>query len=332
LGFVGCGGIAKAHMKALAQDPNVEIKAFTDVVPTRAEEVAKDYGAPSAQVFAEARIMFEKISLDAVYFCLPPFAHGAELEAVRREIPFFVEKPIDLFLDRAVKIANAVEKKKLLTSVGYMNRYRKGVNKVRQILEEDPAILILGGWVGGAPTGETWWIYKEKSGGQFHEQVTHTVDLARYLCGEITEVYALSARGLNRGTPKNYNLEDASVVNMRFANGGVGNLWASCSSNGGGGGINLSIYANQNTALFTGWEHSLRLIRKEAAPEDIPGEQDIFGIEDAVFVQAVQKGDFSMIMCPYSEGLGTLRATLAANMSMETGKPITIRQSKSKEV
>jgi len=74
------------------------------------------------------------------------------------------------------------------------------------------------------------------------------------------------------------------------------------------------------------------LIRKEAAPEDIPGEQDIFGIEDAVFVQAVRKGDSSIILCPYSEGLGTLRATLAANKSMETGKPITVRQSKSKEV
>ena len=188
----------------------------------------------------------------------------------------------------------------------------------------------MGGWIGKSPPREptapilTWWVRKERSGGQFHEQVTHTVDLARFLCGEITEVYAFGAKGFNKDVPPYYNIEDASVVNLRFANGAVGTLWASCSSNAGGGGVTLSIYSLQTTALFTGWEHSLRLLRVGSEPVEVKGEPNIFQIEDEAFVEAVRNNDPSRILCPYSEGLKTLEVTLAANHSMETGKPVKI--------
>jgi len=334
LGFVGCGGIAEAHLKGLVKNPHAELVAFCDIKLSRAKEISQKYGATDAQTFTDAKTMLEKVDLDAVYFCLPPFAHGAEMEAVKHNIPFFVEKPINLYLDQAKKIARAVEKKHLLTSVGYMNRYRKGVNKVRELLKEDPPILVLGGWIGKTPHPEKgpsiikWWIRKEKSGGQFLEQVTHTVDLARFLCGEISEVQAYPAIGINKTVPENYNIEDASVVNLKFSNGAVGNLWASCSADGGGGGVSLSVYANQTTALFTGWEHSLRLLRKDAKPEEIPGEPDIFAVEDAAFIEAVRRNDPSKVMCPYSDGLKTLKVTLAANKSMETGRPVKVRHSK----
>jgi len=330
LGFVGCGGIAESHMKALVKNAAAEIAAFCDVRLTRAEEVSKQYGSPDAQVFDSADGMFRKARLDAAYFCLPPFAHGAELEAIKREIPFFVEKPVNLYLDQAKRIARAVERRKLLTCAGYMNRYRKGVNKVRELLKEDPPILALGGWVGKTPRPRpeggiwAWWIIKEKSGGQFHEQVTHTVDLARFLCGEVSEVHSYPAKNMNRTAPATYNIEDASVVNLKFVNGAVGNLWASCSADAGGG-VTLSIYAGQTTALFTGWEHSLRLLRKDGQPEDIAGEPEIFSIEDGAFIDAVRKNDPTLVMSSYSDGLKTMEVTLAANESMNSGKPVKIR-------
>jgi len=332
LGFVGCGGIAEAHMKEIVKNPDAEIVAFCDINLRRAEKMSKEYGGADAQIFGDAKSMLDKVSLDAVYFCLPPSAHGAEFESVKRGIPFFVEKPINLYLDQATKIAEAVENRNLLTSVGYMNRYRKGINKVRELLKEDAPILFLGGWIGGTPHPEpgggiiTWWIVKEKSGGQFHEQVTHTVDLARFLCGEVSEVHAYSAVNINKTVPPSYNIEDASVVNLKFINGVIGNLWASCSADGGGGGVSLAVYANRMTALFTGWEHSLRLLRKGAKPEKVPGELDIFNIEDTAFIEGVREGDPSKVMCPYSDGVKTLRVTLAANESMRTGKPVNIRR------
>lgn len=330
IGFVGCGGIAVAHLKALVKNPNVEPVAFCDVNLERARSVASQYGAAGAMVFNNAEEMFRNTVLDAVYICVPPFAHGAEFEAIDRGIPFFVEKPVNLYFEQAREIAAAVERKRVLTSVGYMNRYRKGVQRVRELLSQDPPILVLGGWIGQTPriTPEAaiynWWIVKEKSGGQFHEQVTHTVDLVRFVCGEIVEVQAYPAKGFNKGVAPNYNIEDASVVNIKLANGAVGSLWASCSANGGGGGVSLSIYAGNTTALFTGWEHSLRLLRAGVEPEEIPGEPNIFEIEDNAFIDAVRLKDASRILCPYSDGLKTLEVTLAANISMLSGQPVKV--------
>jgi len=330
VGFVGCGGIAEAHLKGLVKNPHAELSAFCDINLDRAEKVAVQYGKKGAEVFNEAKRMFEDAVLDAAYFCLPPFAHGSEMEAVESDIPFFVEKPLNLYLDQARRIASAAERKGLLTSVGYMNRYRKGIQKVQALLREDPPILVLGGWIGGTPRPSpegaiwSWWVVKEKSGGQFHEQVTHTVDVVRFLCGEVAEVHALPAKGFNKDLPPQYNVEDASVVNLKFADGAIGNLWASCSANGGGGGVTLNVYANRTTALFSGWEHNLRLLRAKTEPEEIPGEPEIFAVEDNAFIDAIRLNDPSGILCSYADGLKTLEVTLAANQSMETGKPVKI--------
>ena len=328
IGFVGCGGIAEAHMKGLVKREDVEITAFCDVNEERAGRMAERYGAKGARVFADAKEMFKTVELDAAYFCLPPHAHGSELYAVEAGVPFFVEKPINLYLSQAQEILAAVKERGMITSVGYMNRYRKGVQTVRELLRDDPPILVLGGWIGGTPRARegiwSWWIVKEKSGGQFHEQVTHTVDLVRFICGEVEEVHAYVAKGLNVGAPEGYSIEDAWVVNMKLKGGGVANLWASCSANAGGGGVTLSIYANRTTALFSGWEHSLRLLRAGEEERRIPGEPNIFEIEDAAFVEAVKKGDPSSIACDYEDGFKTMKVTLAACESAEKGEPVPV--------
>lgn len=151
------------------------------------------------------------------------------------------------------------------------------------------------------------------------------MDIVRFLCGDVVGVHAFVAKGLNKGVPENYDTEDASVVNLHFASGAVANLWASCSANAGGGSVSLNVYANQITALFTGWEHSLRLLRAgQEQPEEIKGEPNIFAIEDDAFIQSIRHNDQSRVQSSYSDGLKTLEVTLAANESMKTGKSINL--------
>lgn len=327
VGFVGCGGIAQQHMNALTQIEGVKLVAFCDVVAEKAKDAAKRFGG---RAFTKFKTMLNSMELDALYFCLPPFAHGDELTAVEHGIPFFVEKPVGLDWGVIKEIAAAVREKNLMTSVGYMNRYRRGVHRVRELLQTDPPILLLGGWIGRTPRaaeGEgiwRWWVQKDKSGGQFHEQVTHTVDLARYLAGEVVEVYARATKGLNRLAPENYTIEDAVAVTLRFTNGAVANLWACCSANGGGGGVTLQVYATETTAEFRGWEHTLRLYRRGEDIVEIPGEGNIFYLEDKAFVDAVRTGDRTLIRCDYEDGAKTAAVTLAANKSLETGKPMEV--------
>jgi len=324
LGIVGVGGVAQSHFETLGTNDEVEFAAVCDLREDGARETAEKYGG---QVFTSAQEMFDAVELDGAWLCLPPFAHGeAEFAAIAHGVPFFVEKPINRDLGQATEIAEAVAKAGLMTSVGYMNRYRKGINALREALADDPAILVLGGWIGGEPRGDApivkWWVQKDLSGGQFVEQVTHTVDLVRYLCGEPAEVCAFRVTGRVEGVP-NYSLDDAVAASIRFRDGAVANLHSCCASNARGG-VSLSVYASNVAGELGGWEHSMTIHHAGKDAQKIAGEGNIFEIEQQAFVKAVQTGDRSHIRCTYADGLETLRLTLAVNESLETGGTVSI--------
>lgn len=54
VGIIGCGGIANGkHMPALKKLDNVELVAFCDIIPERAEKAAKEYGTADAKVYTD---------------------------------------------------------------------------------------------------------------------------------------------------------------------------------------------------------------------------------------------------------------------------------------
>ncbi|MBI3911900.1 MAG: Gfo/Idh/MocA family oxidoreductase [Armatimonadetes bacterium] len=324
LGFIGCGGVAQQHFTGIATFEDVEMVAFSDLNAELVNRTAAQYGG---QPFTRLEEMFSAVEMDAVYIILPPFAHGpAEFAALERRLPFFVEKPVGSDLGVLREIAAEVEKADLLTSVGYMTRYRQSVQTARAILRDDPAALVYGGWIGSTPRMNApihqWWVAKEKSGGQLVEQTTHTVDLVRYLCGEAVEVYAVTAHGFVSDIP-GYTIDDASLAVVRLANGGIATFYSACCADGGGG-VNLNLYARRHTLQFTGWEHSLRILEDGQVRCEVKGEPDIFRIEDRAFVAALQTGDRSTILCSYADGFRTTRLTLAANEAMATGRPVAL--------
>jgi len=322
LGIVGVGGVAQSHFETLGSNPDVEFAAVCDLREDAAQATAAKYGG---QVFTSARRMFDTVELDAAWLCLPPFAHGeAEFAAVEHGVPFFVEKPINRDLVQATEIAEAVAGAGLMTSVGYMNRYREGINALRDALQTDPAVLVLGGWIGGEPRGNApilgWWVQKDLSGGQFVEQVTHTADLVRYLCGEPSEVCAFAVTGRVQGVP-GYTNDDAVAATIKFRSGAVANLHSCCASNARGG-VTLSVYALNVAGELGGWEHSMTIHRAGKEPQQVKGEGNIFEIEQQAFIAAVKTGDRSLIRCTYADGLETLRLTLAVNESIDKGRVV----------
>ncbi len=318
LGLIGAGGIARAHVDAMAAVPDAKIVGITDADPSAAQALAAKVGA---EAFDTAENLAQNAGVDALFLFVPPFAHGEpEQVALRHRIPFFVEKPIGLDVGLMDEIAKEVASQRLMTSVGYMTRYRSSVQRVRELLGQEPPILAYGGWWGGTPGNHPWWTDKKKSGGQFHEQVTHTVDLARYFFGEPVEVYAAAANGFNKRV-ETYSMDDAVTVAIRFRQGGVANLMASVSSNAGGD-LFLKVHSLNRNIHFTGWEHTVSIKTKGGEDEEIAGEPNIFAIEDAAFLKAVSTGDRDLIRSDYADGVKSAALSLAANRSLETGKPV----------
>jgi len=321
LGFVGCGGIATAHVKRLTGIPDAKIVACYDVVPQKAEDMAKSVGA---KAYSNLKEMFDKERLDAVYVCVPPFAHGFEPEIAERGINLFVEKPVALTIEAAEKIGKAISNAGVLSSVGYMWRYLDTTNLAKHLLEENgPVGLVEGSYIDPYwfPPGH-WWIDKEKSGGQIVEQSTHVFDLARYLVGDVARVYA-ELDTLLLTDVSGFKTEDVSIVTLKFKGGAIGVVLSTCASRRTFTGWGLKMIAKNVVVEHGGHSGILKVYYDKEVREEKP-QVDPYYEEDKTFIDAVARGDGSAIKSPYHDGVKTLEVTIAANMASRENRVITI--------
>ncbi|MCW8133544.1 MAG: Gfo/Idh/MocA family oxidoreductase [Planctomycetota bacterium] len=195
VGFIGVGGVARwAHLGHLSKWEDVKLVSFCDVNKEGVEKAAAEYGA---KAYTDAKAMLDHEDLDAVYVCVPPFAHAdQELMVAARKKALFVEKPLSTTLEKAREIHEAVRKAKIVSAVGYNWRACEVTKKAQELIGTKPVSAAYGYWVGGMP-GAAWWRQQKMSGGQLNEQTTHIVDIARYLIGgKVVKVYASGAKGI----------------------------------------------------------------------------------------------------------------------------------------
>jgi myo-inositol 2-dehydrogenase / D-chiro-inositol 1-dehydrogenase len=79
---VGSGFIASKHLSALAGFDDVTVVAVADPIPERVAEAATHF---SARAYTDGEELLLREELDAVWLCVPPFAHG-RLEHVALEL------------------------------------------------------------------------------------------------------------------------------------------------------------------------------------------------------------------------------------------------------
>lgn len=315
LGFIGAGGIAQRHLGVLEQFDDVELVGFADPDVDRAVQSAGRFGARAYGNFAE---LLDDPNLDAVYICIPPFAHGEpERLAIARGLPFFVEKPLSLEIDIAEAVAAQVEAADLVTAVGYHWRYIDTVEEARRRLADRPPQLLSGYWLDSTPPPQWWW-HQDQSGGQMVEQTTHIIDLARYLAGDVTQVFGLAGHKDREQFP-GLDVATASTASLRFANGAIGNLASTCLLNWGHR-VGLHVFGEGLALELT--DHDIMIDVGAGRPVQ-HAQGDPVWREDRDFIDAV-RGEPNRIRCSYGEALKTHRVALAINQSAREGRAIDI--------
>ena len=315
VGFIGCGGIAHRHLRVLESFEDVRLTAFADPDFGRAEEAARRFGAQAFETHAE---MLEKAELDAVYICVPPFAHGApEKDVLARRLPFFVEKPLSLDVALAQRIAGEIARKNIVTAVGYHWRYLDTVEEARRLLAGNPAQLLSGYWLDQTPPPQWWW-RENRSGGQMVEQATHIIDLARCLAGEVTQVFGMAAHRGRDGF-EGLDVATASTASLRFASGAIANIGATCLLRWG---HRVGLHAFADGLAIELSDHEIMVDTGAGRPVR-RAEGDPVWREDRDFVDAVRGGE-NRIRCPYADALETHRVALAIAESARTGMPVSL--------
>jgi myo-inositol 2-dehydrogenase/D-chiro-inositol 1-dehydrogenase len=327
LGFIGVGGISRAHLRDIQAMPEqAEIVGMVDVNREQAEARTAEYGG---RVFDSAGALAREV--DALYICLPPFAHGeAERAALDARKPFFVEKPVALSMETAREIEREIERAGVFACVGYHWRYSSPIARAKELLEGATIAMLLGYWMGGGPKPGTtfrqgyWWGVKEKSGGQIVEQTTHIIDSARFIAGEVATVHAnLAQRVL--GKVEGFTAPDVGLVNLRFESGAIGVIANACMLPRGSQ-VMLQVIAEGEERIMTeSTLNGLKVTRPDSITEYPVGPDGFnraFETEDAAFIAAVAGGDPSSLRSTYSDAVRTLAISLAANESAATGDVI----------
>ncbi len=327
VGFIGCGGRANAHFQKLVTfKDDVELVGFADVILSRAEGFRERAGEGKA--FEDYRAMLDETKPDAVVIAIEPCAHGqVDLDVVERGIHFIIEKPMNLDLTKAEEINDLVTEKRLITSVGFQDRYQDITQKAIEKLKGRRIGLVEGSWVGGIP-GVWWWRKKETSGGQVIEQNIHLFDQARYMLGEPVSVYAAGGKGIVRPAERNvpgYNVDDYSSAVIKFESGVVATLFTGCYTIGNIKTNGLTFYCEDCVVDYE--------LRRKLTFRDNQGNVETYdhivdgNVEqtyalDRVFIDAVKSGDTTKILSPYSDAIKSLRLCVAVQESIETGNVI----------
>lgn len=322
VGFIGAGWISGVHMDILREMDDVEIVGIYDADAERASAAALENNIVSYRDFSN---MLETARLDALYICVPPYAHeGQELAAIDKGIHIFVEKPVALDMTYAQKVSDRIEAQNLVSASGYHWRYLESTEQAKEMLEERKIGMVIGRWM-DCMINVKWWREFAKSGGQMVEQATHVFDLARYLCGDVEEVFAAYANRVSQNV-EYFTGSDVGTATIKFENGIIGTISTSC-----------MLTAPYTKDLSVIAEDMVLDITQDDLTINTPGRTEVFktgGVpymkaftaEHRAFIDAVKNRDPKAVRSPYSNALKTLAVTLACNESAATGKPVKIRE------
>jgi predicted dehydrogenase len=322
VGFIGCGGIAGAHVSRLSKMQDVQFAAFCDVVKDKAQAFSSKLGG---NVYEDFHKMIAAEKIDIVWICLPPFAHTDEVQvAAEKGIHVFIEKPIALTMKLADTMVRAVREAGVRSQVGYLLRFGAGVERAKEVIESGRAgdiSLVQGRYLCNF-IGGPWWRDRTKSGGQLVEQSTHLYDTVRYLCGDVERIYAEMGKRFWTDVP-DMTSEDTSSTVLRFRNGAMGSLTATTGAYSGDRWVTSWIIAAKNFTFEFENANSLTIHSTSKPPttETVNApDRDMFFLETRNLFDCIATGKETRT--PIQEGAKTLELTLAAVASSEKGSAV----------
>jgi UDP-N-acetylglucosamine 3-dehydrogenase len=224
---IGCGGVSAGHFSAYAAHPDARLVAAVDSRPELAEAAARRWGAERSYSSIEAVLADPDVQV--VDLCLPHELHApVAIQAANAARHVFVEKPIANTLDEADRMIRAAREHGVLLMVDQTKRYQNRHRRIKEILDAgyigEPVLVksaypqdVTYAWHHMDPRRlATYW----KQDGVISGIGIHSLDLLRWLIGEIVEVQALASTTdlIDPGR----RTEDSGIILARFASGCIG--------------------------------------------------------------------------------------------------------------
>ncbi len=221
VGIIGAGRIGRLHAENIVRYVHdAEVVAVADIVEEAAHRCAEDLGIPRA--LADYRPILEDETVDAVLICTSTDTHAEIIQAAAAAGKhIFCEKPLALDLAEIDSALAAVEGAGVILQVGFNRRFDPNFRRLKELLAQGaigkPWLLKITSYDPAPPP----LAYIKVSGGIFLDMTIHDFDMARFLLGEVEEVYAAGSVLVDPEIG-NAGDVDTAAVTLRFASGALG--------------------------------------------------------------------------------------------------------------
>ena len=226
IGVLGVGEMGKRHAENLRRlVPEARLVAIADASLERARAVAEELELENWYGSLDA--MLERKDLDAVLIATPDKFHAQAVEtAVRAGKDVLCEKPLALNLGDARAALDAVAKAGRRLQVGFMRRYDSAyVAAMKRIEAGEIGVPVIFKSLGRDKDAAPIAAYASRINGMlFYTNTIHDFDLARWMMqDEVRSVHAYTTTAI-RPELATYGDLVASVVNLTYRHGAIGNV------------------------------------------------------------------------------------------------------------
>jgi len=221
VGLIGAGRIGRLHMDNITRYiPEARVVAVADIVIEAAQALAAVYGIP--HVTQDYREIVNDPKIEAVLICTSTNTHAEIIKsAAAAKKHIFCEKPLALNLWEIDEVLETVEKAGVILQVGFHRRFDPHFRRLKELLTAGeigkPWLLKITSYDPAPPPIS----YVKVSGGIFLDMTIHDFDMARFLLGDVEEVYAAGAVLVDPEIEKAGDV-DTAVVTLRFKSGALG--------------------------------------------------------------------------------------------------------------
>ena len=261
LGFVG----GQAHVPAVKRIPSADLVAVIDVIEELAKNVATKHGVKYYTDFSKA---LKDPLIDALIIAVPtPFHYRLASEAIAAGKHVLLEIPMTPAIAESEKLRDQAKSAGVTLMPDLNFHFTPIYVKAKELIDQCaiglPIAMTFSEYIAAKDLAAQWpagsWAWDAKRSGGFPDYTLSfwSIDLARWLIGEIKEAQWMCNYAPLEGFDKftGYN----TVGIFKFANGAVGNVHYSATVVRGEGSSRLEVFGNNTKALRAIWNTSLTL-------------------------------------------------------------------------
>jgi inositol 2-dehydrogenase len=332
IGMLGVGEMGRRHAENVRRNvPNAKLVAIADVAHDRARQAASELEVDLSYGSLDA--MLENKDVEAVLIATPDKFHSpAVVSAACAGKHILCEKPLGLNLAEAQAALDAVAKAGVYLQMGFMRRYDPPYAAAMKRIEAGeigtPVIFKSLGRDKDQPPIAA---YESNVNGMiFYTNTIHDFDLARWMMqDEVANVHAFTTSTVRPEVAK-YGDVVASVVNLQFKKGAIGNI-ESYAQAVYGYDVRTEVIGTKGSILIGAIEKTPAVFMSSAGGHAILADHFLSRFADAYleelrdFATNVLAGRAPVISG--ETGLKSLAIAVAAEESHKTGKPVAVKNS-----